>query len=144
MKNKNGTVLMVAMVLGLSLAMMAGGYIALTTQSMKNTQRSFYQNTAFNLAESGAEYAIWCLKNTWTLPSGDWTGDAATKTFIGSVNAPVFTDTQGTRGFFKVRITAANTPNPVVTSEGVVAPATGSTLSKQIRVRLSNGSLDIP
>lgn len=141
MKNKNGSVLIVAMVLGLSLVMMASGYIALTTQSMKHTQRSFYQNTAFNLAESGAEYAVWCMKNTWTLPSGNWTGDAATKMFIGSTASPMFTDTQGTVGYFKVRVTAANTPNPVVIAEGVVVPPTGNALTKQIRVRLSTGGL---
>jgi len=129
------------MVLGLSLAMMAGGYIALTSQSMKMTQRTFYQNTAFNLAESGAEYAIWCMKNTWTMPSSNWTGDAANKTFIGTVASPVFSDTQGTRGFFKVRITNANSSNPTVIAEGVVVPVRGGSLTKQIRVRLSNGSL---
>ena len=139
--HKNGSVVIVSMILGIALAAAAGGYIALTSQSMKNTQRSFYMNTAFNLAESGAEYAVWCMKNTWTLPSNNWSGDSTTKTFIGSVGSPVFTDTQGAKGFFKIRVTNAESPNPTVIAEGVVVPARGGAISKQIRVRLSNGSL---
>jgi len=138
---KNGSVVIVSMILGLALATLAGGYIALTSQSMKQTQRSFYMNTAFNLAESGAEYAVWCLKNTWTLPSNNWSGDSTTKTFIGSVGSPLFSDTQGAKGFFKIRVTNADSPNPTVIAEGVVVSPTGYSISKQIRVTLSNGSL---
>jgi hypothetical protein len=139
--NKNGSVIIIAMILGLSLAALAGGYIALTTQSMKLTQRTFYQNTAFNLAESGAEYAVWCMKNDWTLPSNAWTGDTTTKTYIGSVGSPIFTDSQGAKGFFKIRVTNADSSNPTVIAEGIVVPSQGQSVSKQIRVRLSNGGL---
>lgn len=136
-----GNVLVVAMILGLAMAAMAGGYISLTSQSMRNTQRAFYQNTAFNIAESGAEYAVWCLKNTWTLPSNTWTGDSSTKNFTGSVNSPIFTDAQGTKTYFKIRVTAADTPFPIIVSEGVVVPLIGQSISKQIRVNLSTGGL---
>lgn len=139
--NKNGSVLIVSMILSFALVALAGGYIALTSQSMRNTQRTFYQNTAFNLAESGAEYAVWCLKNTWTLPSNNWSGDSSTKTYIGAVGSPVFTDTQGAKGFFKIRVANADSPSPTVIAEGIVVPPKGGRLTKQIRVRLSNGSL---
>ncbi|HUG12055.1 MAG TPA: hypothetical protein VMM36_13630 [Opitutaceae bacterium] len=141
MQNRNGSVVIVSMILGLSLAAMAGGYIALVTQSMKHTQRTFYLNTAFNLAESGAEYAVWCMKNSWTLPSNAWTGDSTTRTYIGSVGSPIFTDSQGAKGFFKIRVTNADSSNPTVIAEGVVVSTTGSLITKQIRVRLSNGGI---
>ena len=141
MKSKNGSVIIIAMILGLALAAMAGGYITLTYHTAKNTQRSFYQNTAFNLAESGAEYAVWCMKNTWTLPSSNWTGSASEKTFLGTVSSPLFSDTQGAKGFIRVKVTNANTSSPTVFAEGVVVPVKGGTITKQIRVRLSNGSL---
>jgi len=140
-RSDRGSVVIVAMTLAIALAMMAGGYISLTSQSMRHTQRAFHLNTAFNLAESGAEYAVWCLKNSWTLPSNAWTGDASTKNFAGSVDSPIYTDSQGNKAFFRIRVTSANTPNPVVVSEGVVVPPVGSPVSKQIRVRLSTGGL---
>ncbi|HEY5551627.1 MAG TPA: hypothetical protein VIK52_07055 [Opitutaceae bacterium] len=140
-RGNNGSVVIVAMTLAIALAMLAGGYISLTTQSMRHTQRTFHLNTAFNLAESGAEYAVWCLKNTWTLPTNAWTGTASTMSYSGSVDSPIFTDAQGNKAFFKVRVTAADTPNPTVVAEGIVVPPTGAPVSKQIRVRLSNGGL---
>jgi Tfp pilus assembly protein PilX len=140
-RGDNGSVVIVAMTLAVALAMLAGGYISLTSQSMRQTQRTFHLNTAFNLAESGAEYAVWCLKNDWTLPTNAWTGDAATKTYTGNVNSPIFTDAQGNKAYFNLRVTAADTPTPTVVSEGIVVPATGAPVSKQIRVRLSNGGL---
>ena len=139
--DKRGSVLIIAMILGLALASMVGGYLLLTTQTMKNTQRTFYMNSAFDLAESGAEYGIWCMKNTWTLPTADWSGDDSTKTYLGSANSPLFADTQGAKGYFKIHITNADTPNPTIISEGTVSMTNGATISKQIRVRLSNGSL---
>jgi Tfp pilus assembly protein PilX len=140
-RGNNGSVLIVAMTLALALAALAGGYISLTTQSMRHTQRTFHLNTAFNVAESGAEYAVWCLKNGWTLPSNSWTGDSTTRSYIGSVNSPLYTDAQGNKAFFKIRVSAANSPNPVVVAEGIVVPMSGSPVSKQIRVRLSTGGL---
>lgn len=140
-RGDNGSVVIVAMTLAVALAMLAGGYISLTSQSMRNTQRTFHLNTAFNLAESGAEYAVWCLKHTWTLPTNTWTGDASTKSYVGSVDNPIYTDAQGNKAFFKVRVTNANTPNPTVFAEGIVVPPIGRPVAKQIRVRLSNGGL---
>ena len=136
-----GSVVIVAMTLAIALAMMAGGYISLTTQSMRNTQRTFHLNTAFNLAESGAEYAVWCLRNSWTLPANTWTGDSSTKNFTGTVSSPVFTDAQGTKGFFRIRVLSANSSNPTVVSEGVVVPARGAPITKQVRVRLASGGI---
>ncbi|HUG09991.1 MAG TPA: hypothetical protein VMM36_03210 [Opitutaceae bacterium] len=140
-RGNNGSVLVVAMTLGIALAALAGGYISLTTQSMRHTQRTFHLNTAFNLAESGAEYAVWCLKNTWTLPTNDWTGDSTTRNYVGSVNNPIYTDSQGNKAFFRIRVSAADSPNPIVVAEGVVVPPSGSAVSKQIRVRLSTSGL---
>ena len=140
-RGNQGSVVIVAMTLAIALAMMAGGYISLTSQSMRHTQRTFHLNTAFNLAESGAECAVWCLKNGWTIPTNAWTGDSATRNYVGSAASPVFTDSQGTKAFFNIRITAADTPNPTVIAEGVVVPPIGSPVTKQIRVRLSNGGL---
>jgi hypothetical protein len=138
---KSGSVLIVAMILGVALTMMAGGYILLTSQSMRLTQRTFYLSSALNLAESGAEHALWCLKNGWTLPSGDWTGDSSTKNYVGSSTSPVYIDNQGSKGFFKVRVTEADTLTPTIIAEGVVVPPTGEPISKQIRVQLSNSGL---
>lgn len=138
---RRGSVVIVSMILALALAAMAGGYISLTVQSMRLTQRTFYMNTAFNLAEAGAEHAIWCLKNGWTLPTDAWSGTASTKTYIGNASSPLYTDTQGSRAFFKIRVTGADTDRPEIVAEGIIAPPAGEPLSKQIRVRLSNGGL---
>lgn len=138
---KRGSVVIVAMTLAIALAMMAGGYISLTVQSMRNTQRTFHLNTAFNLAESGAEYAVWCLKNGWSLPTTAWTGDSSTKNYVGNVTSPVFTDAQGSKGFFRIRVTSANSSNPTVVSEGVVVPVRGAPITKQVRVRLTSGGI---
>jgi hypothetical protein len=140
-RGDNGSVVIVAMTLAIALAMLAGGYISLTSQSMRHTQRTFHLNTAFNIAESGAEHAVWCLKNTWTLPTNAWTGNASTMTFTGSADSPIFTDAQGNKAFFKIRVTGADTPTPIVVAEGIVVPSFGAAVTKQIRVRLSNGGL---
>lgn len=133
---------MVAMILSIALAFAVGSYISLALSTLRSATRSYYYNTAFNVAEAGLEEALWALNNdNWAKRS--WTGNTS-KTLIGALDSPDVTDANGIRSYFNVFVENATASAPTITSEGVVAMQNGSVIRKQIRINARQSSLFLP
>jgi hypothetical protein len=101
-KSQRGTILLVTMVLACALAIVFAYYIRVPLTALKESNRSFYSNSAMNLVDSGLEEALWCMNN-----GGKWT----TAGFTAFTGADGTTQYQGTFIF--------TPPNSVTLSNGV-------------------------
>jgi hypothetical protein len=141
--SQRGTVLMVALVLGLALVLTVGSYISLTLGALQSADRSFHYNTAFNLAESGIEEALWALNHEdWSKRS--WVESGTDRVLTGSFGSSELTGSSSVRGYFNVFVSQATGGTPVIFAEGVVQPARGAEIHKQIRVSARNANIFMP
>jgi hypothetical protein len=141
---QKGSALLVALVLGLALAITAGSFLSLALNTLNTTNRSFHYNTAFNLAESGLEEAMWALNNNdWT--KRNWQESGQSMVLTGSFTSPDITSVNGVRGYFNVVVQQASGGAPTITAEGVVEQKNyGSTIHRQLRVSARNSNLFMP
>jgi hypothetical protein len=142
LNSKNASVLMVAMIFAIIMAIGAASFINVSLGTLKRAHRSFYYNSAMNLAEAGAEEAMWALNNgDWS--ARDWSG-GGDKTLMGSVNSPDFIDANGAKGYFNVRVENATSGAPTITSEAVIHLAQGAVVKKQLRLTARTANLFLP
>lgn len=75
-QSQRGSVLIVALVLCAIIGISLGSYIALNKNSLSLANRSFYNTSAINLAETGIEEAVWCFNQVTSGASvaTGWTG----------------------------------------------------------------------
>ena len=69
-----GAVLVVALVIMSVLAMGLSSYLTLNLNTARQAQRAFQQAAAFNLAEAGAEEALWCFNRAAAGATDAWNG----------------------------------------------------------------------
>lgn len=156
---RRGSVLIVAMIFAAITGVALASYIALCNNSMKLADRSFYANSAMNVAEIGIEQTLACFNQldnvgspaawpstataaTGTLPAfSGWTlnsGTAsATAAYSGLSVGP------GTTGSVKLYVhyydgTGLNVP--VVVAQSIIQQANGRPISKYIEVTLRKRS----
>jgi Tfp pilus assembly protein PilX len=104
-----GSVLIVALMICALIALTLGSYLSLNLNSTRQAKRAFHNSAALNLAEAGAEEAVWSFNrataghdNAWTGWSDD--GTAAWRKFTG------FDFAANTTGSVKVYATTTNPP----------------------------------
>ena len=134
---------MVAMILSIALALSAASYISLTLSTLRSATRSFYYNTAFNVAEAGLEEALWALNNNDWGKHG-WVESGTSRILTGALATPDVTDANNVRSYFNVIVENASASAPIITSEGVVAAQNGGVIRKQLRVNARVSSLFTP
>lgn len=140
---QKGSVLLVALILGLALALSVGSFVSLSIATLQSSTRSFHYNTAFNLAESGLEEAMWALNNNdWT--KRDWQEIGQSRVLTGSLTASELTAANSVRGYFNVVVQQASGGAPIITAEGVVEQKYGGLIRKQLRVLARNSNLFMP
>lgn len=126
---RRGSLLIVAMLFSGMIAIGLTSYLTMARNALNLANRSFLENQAMNLTESGLELAINALNNSaWSSP---WTitGNNATATFTG------FTYGQNASGSVKIYIQNYNSNgNAVVVSEGIITPASGPQLTKEVEI----------
>lgn len=140
--------LIVAMLLSAIIAISLGSYIALSSNSLKLANRSFYNNASMNTAETGVEEGLWSFNQvaagaalTTAWPSSTWnTSDGVTAhatytdfALSGNVTASVkvYVDHYNPSGSTQPKIVAQST---------VTMPGEARTLSKTIEVTLRRRS----
>lgn len=153
--SQRGSVLIVALLLAVGIAIALGSFISLNLNSLKLAKRTFYSGAALNLAETGSEEAIWCFNQyTAAVAAGTpastaltaaWTGwdtsDGVTakRTFTG------FNFGAGTTGSVKVYVDRYNPSSgaqPVAVAQARVSLADGTAeVSKTVEVRMKRRSL---
>jgi hypothetical protein len=93
-----GSILLLVLCFAALIAISLTSYVALSLNSMKLANRSYYQNSAMNLAEIGIEEAMYCFNRLdevpKTSPEDAWvpygwvvSGDTATLTIVASETA---------------------------------------------------------
>jgi hypothetical protein len=159
--SERGSVLIVAMCFAAIIAISLTSYIALATNSLKQSSRSFYASSAVNLAETGLEEAIACFNKLDDVPVGTpeaaWTGGwtlnntpydasaspftpAATRIFTGFNAGPGAT---GTVKVFAQHFTGATLtgPDPKIVAQTTITQPDGPPIHKFIEVTLRKRSL---
>ncbi len=144
--SEKGTVLIVALLICSVIGISLGSYLALSKSSLKLANRTFYNTSAINLAETGVEEALWCFNqatagvavgtawNYWTT-----SGNLAKRTFTD------FTLSGGATVEVRVLVQDYNpvgTVQPKIVSEATVTiPSESRTLKKVVAVDLRRRSL---
>ncbi len=139
-QRERGSVLLVAMILSLVIAVSLGSYISLGRTNMTLSNRSFYANAAINLAETGLEQAMWSINKAVDGSASAWTGwtvsgNNAWRNFSG------YSFDANSTG--NVRVYVQNHTlgvAPVIIARSNITPFNSSSIEKWIMVRLSKRS----
>lgn len=116
-QSREGSVLIVALILSLAMAVAVGSFIALSLDTLKRSTRSTFFNNSLNVAEAGLEHAMWSMNNSFDGSPLTWV-DGYT-TYLDSEGNPFPTkkrlgsagtnDVGATNGFFDVFVEKAYT-----------------------------------
>jgi hypothetical protein len=140
---RRGSILMIAMLVAALIALVLGSYLNLNLSTERFASRTFYNNASFNLAEAGAEEAVWSFNRLTNGASDGWTawssnGNDAWQKFDG------FTFGGGATGSVKVYVENYSPPagsvSPKVIALASVAPGTDPPVTKMIELTLSRRS----
>ncbi len=155
--NKNGSVIIAALILTLVLGTLVGVYLNTVVQEEELSYRSRMAFQAVNVAEAGINNAIYSFITTdwsdWEAGANGYYRDAFTE--ISNPPSPDGLEGYtglGTNENFLVKVYAqkgdptSDNPDelPVVLAEGIVTLNNGITVSRQIMVRLKHGASDDP
>lgn len=130
---KEGSALITAMIMTFVVALIMSSYLYLASSEYRVATRSFMMGASFALAEGGIDQAIDALNdedNTgWTVSGSTWS-----RTFTSGLDV-----TTGATGAIRVVVLDASSKDPTIYSEGIVAGHTTGDVSKQIKVKLTQG-----
>jgi hypothetical protein len=144
-QSQRGSVLIVALVLSAVIGISLGSYIALNKNSLSLANRSFYNTSAINLAETGVEEAVWCFNQVTSgaSVSAGWTGWTTT----GIYAKRTFTDfALSANAGASVRVLTekynpSGTDQPKVYAEATITiPGETRTITKMVEVLLRRRS----
>jgi len=136
-RDKRGAVMITAVILAMGVAIALGSYIAVSVQAARLSNSSFHLNSALNLAEAGLETAMVAINTSNWSGWSDYQGNSANK----KKALPTFdlgTDTTGHADV--VVFGATSSPTPRIVAQGRTAGQLGSSVSKQVEVRLRRRS----
>jgi hypothetical protein len=141
---RRGSVLLIAMLVAALIAVVLGGYLSLGLSTAHFANRTFYSNASFNLAEAGAEEAVWSFNRLTNGASDGWTawsndGTNAWQKFDG------FNFGANATGSVKVYVENYNPPTgsvvlPKVIALASVAPGADAPVIKMLELTVSRRS----
>lgn len=143
-RRDRGSVLIVALLLAAIIALMLGSYLSLNLGSTRLAKRSFQSYAALNLAEAGAEEAVWSFNRATASQADAWTGWQTSG--AGPAAFRKFTDFdfgQNTKGTVKVHVTTTNPPagaSPRIIALAAVNPPDGNPVTRMLEVTLRRRS----
>lgn len=73
-RSNRGSILLVAMILTILIAMSLGSYLSLSRSNMVISNRALYNSAAMNLAENGLEEGMYSINKKVAEPTYDWSG----------------------------------------------------------------------
>jgi hypothetical protein len=141
---RRGSVLIIAMLVAALIALVLGSYLSLGLSTARFASRTFYSNASFNLAEAGAEEAVWSFNRLTNGASDGWTawsndGTNAWQKFDG------FTFGASATGSVKVYVEnylppAGSVILPKVIALASVNPGADAPVTKMLELTLSRRS----
>lgn len=126
-----GSALMLAVILSGIVAVITASYLQMATNESKNSYMSFLRNGAFNLAEAGAEEAVWALNNEDT---ASWTKHATEDKLFKKT--PGFDYDEAKSTLIEIVISDPN-GDPSLISRGTITMPDGRTIEKIISIALA-------
>ncbi len=140
---ERGAILIVALLLAALIALGLGSYLNLNLSSSRLAQRTFFGYAALNLAEAGAEEAVWAFNRTQRGDADAW----AKWTDNGAAAWRKFTDFNfgpAARGWVKVYVDTyqpAASARPKIIAQSSIGAPDGSPVTKFLEVTLRRRSL---
>lgn len=131
--NDRGSVLAVALIFGMVMAMAVASFLKLANHEAKLATRMFYANSSLNLAEAGVEKALFALNHN------DWSGWNRTGNEALMIDEVIDLG-RSVQGVIQARVLSINN-NPIVQAGGVTQIPGAPDLVRQIEVRLNKRSL---
>jgi len=136
-KQKRGAILITTVVMAMGVAIALGSFIALSVHSSRLSNSSFNFNSALNLAEAGLETAMSSINRSDWSGWSSYQGNSANK----HRTLPTFDLGPSATGVVDVVVFGAtSSPTPRIVAEGRTIGHLGSSVRKQIEVRLRRRS----
>ena len=154
--SRRGSVLIVALIFAIIIAISLVSYLALANNSLKQAGRSFYASSGINLAEIGLEQALACFNQlNATTPAAAWAGWTIDNTPYDATTSPLTPSATRTFSGFKpgpgatgtVKVIAQHytgstpTTTPRIVAQATITPHVGPPIQKYIEVILRKRSL---
>lgn len=141
-RSSRGAVLIVALLLAALIAVALGSYLTLNLSSTRLAKRSFNSFAALNLAEAGAEEAVWSFNRAQRGATDAWeqwknNGTAAWNKFSFDLGA----HTNGTVKVYVDRFNPGASARPKIYAQSAVGSASETNVTKMIEVTLRRRSL---
>jgi hypothetical protein len=141
---ERGSMLIAAMLFAIAIALVLGSYLTLSRTSLKVAQRTFFANDAANLAEAGAEEALYCFNQmaAGVVPATAWSGWTFSSTNAMRTLTPVNRDQNGV-GVIKIYVKGYDSTDaaPYVISQATVTPFDGGApIIRTVHLALSRNS----
>ncbi len=125
---------MLAVILSAILAVISASYLKMAGNESRNSHLSFMRNAALNLAEAGAEEAIWALNNDDTSSWKSLSSNIIYKNSTG-FDLKMAKDTQ------IQMIIVDSATDPILLTRGLINMPDGSRMDKFIRIELTPRSV---
>ena len=137
--SKQGSALIISMIFTTLLAVIAiPGYLNLSNQTLKQSNRVFYNTAAINLAESGVEYAVQAImlqsENNYDWSNWTITGQSALKTL------DEITFTGNIKSTTKISVYNYSSDSPEVVVKSSISQPTGPPIEKYMYASISASS----
>jgi hypothetical protein len=139
-QNKRGSALVTTLIFtGVLGAIIFPSYLKLTEVALDLSNRNFYSDAAFELAESGLEHAVWAL-------NADYDGDSPWSSWTTSgsdiyTTIDGFTYTGGIVGSVEVRILDYTSDNPKVLTRGTIDFPGKPSVHRYMQAQFSSSAL---
>jgi hypothetical protein len=154
-RSTRGTVLIVSLILAAIIGISLVSYVSLANNSLKQASRSFYSNSAMNIAEIGLERAIACFNQLDNGTSAAaWTGWATNNTTYNATTSPTTPWARntitvpnigpGAEATIKVWVhhyEGSNTYSPKIIAKSTITQTNAAPIEKYIEVTIRKRSL---
>ena len=140
LSSRRGSLLIVTMIFAAVIGISLASYIRLAGTALRTADRSFYANSAVDLAESGIEQAMACFYkvSTGTAVATAWSGwtlsgSSATRLFSG------FTPGPNATGAVRVYVSQYDlTGSPKVVAKSTISLPSGAPIEKYVEITLGS------
>ncbi|MFP4540234.1 MAG: hypothetical protein ACLFR7_01275 [Opitutales bacterium] len=134
LQSRRGSALVATVLLAIMLASICGAYLETVRQELIQTHRSRMLLEAVNVAEIGAEDALYALT------SGDWSGwTAGSEGYSRRTELPF--SHQGEERYTETFVRTSVLDRPVIVAEGWIKHPMGFEVRRQVRIDLSTGGV---
>jgi hypothetical protein len=132
-RSRRGSILIAAIIFTTIMSFLLGSYLKMASTELRMADRNYTMSALVNLAEAGAEEAMWSIKKN------DWSGWTQTGSIYKKQINSVFV-AYGKTGTINV-IVDQRGANPLIFAQGKTTQSNSQTVLKQLKLELYTRSL---